>query len=140
MGFAVPGSLGVYFANPKTKPIVLVGDGAFQMTGQEFGNLVRNKIPAIVFVLNNKGYGTERLMLDGDFNDICDWNYSKLVQAYGGKGYLVTTESELDYACDCAMSEKTVPSLIEIKIDKNDHSNRIKRMFVNLAKKVQSDC
>src|SRR5439155_8370379 len=35
MGFAVPASIGVQLANPKLRPLVLVGDGAFQMTGME---------------------------------------------------------------------------------------------------------
>jgi indolepyruvate decarboxylase len=35
MGFAVPASLAVQLAFPDLRPIVIVGDGAFQMTGME---------------------------------------------------------------------------------------------------------
>src|SRR5215212_9108574 len=35
MGFAVPAAIGAQLANPKLRPIVIVGDGAFQMTGME---------------------------------------------------------------------------------------------------------
>jgi indolepyruvate decarboxylase len=35
MGFAVPAAIGAQLAKPKQRPIVLVGDGAFQMTGME---------------------------------------------------------------------------------------------------------
>lgn len=35
MGFAVPASIGAQMANPKLRALVIVGDGAFQMTGME---------------------------------------------------------------------------------------------------------
>src|SRR4029434_3010148 len=37
MGFAVPAAIGAQLANPALRPLVLVGDGAFQMTGIELG-------------------------------------------------------------------------------------------------------
>ncbi len=60
MGFAVPASIGVSMANPSLRPFVLVGDGAFQMTGNELSTAVRLKLHPIVFILNNDGYGTMR--------------------------------------------------------------------------------
>jgi TPP-dependent 2-oxoacid decarboxylase len=75
MGFAVPAAIGAQLANPKLRPIVIVGDGAFQMTGMELSTIARFKLNPIVVVLNNGGYGTERPMLDGQFNDILPWNY-----------------------------------------------------------------
>ena len=38
------------------------------------------------FVVNNKGYTAERLIHDGPFNDIADWKYHKLSEAFGGQG------------------------------------------------------
>ncbi len=64
MGFAVPAAIGVEIANPKLRPLVLVGDGAFQMTGMELSTAVRFGLRPIVIVLNNSGYGTERQMQD----------------------------------------------------------------------------
>ena len=80
MGFAVPAALGVHVARPDARVVAIVGDGAFQMTGMEFSNLVRHKFPTIVIVLDNKGYGTERLLHPGDwkFNDIQPWQYHRL--------------------------------------------------------------
>src|SRR5207248_5348234 len=65
LGFAVPASLGVQLPNPRLRPLVLVGDGAFQMTGMELSTVARFKLNPIVIVLNNGGYGTERPMQDG---------------------------------------------------------------------------
>ncbi|HMD88723.1 MAG TPA: thiamine pyrophosphate-binding protein, partial [Anaerolineaceae bacterium] len=69
LGFAVPASIGAQMSNRDLRPLVLVGDGAFQMTGIELSTAARYNLNPIVVVLNNQGYGTERPILDGPFND-----------------------------------------------------------------------
>src|SRR5207344_2253032 len=59
MGFAVPAAVGAGFANPALRQIVLVGDGAFQMTGSELSTCVRYSQAPIVIILNKHGYSTE---------------------------------------------------------------------------------
>src|SRR4029077_10280429 len=96
MGFAVPASIGAQMANPKLRPLVLVGDGAFQMTGMELSTVARCGLNPIVIVLNNFGYGTERQIQDGPYNDVQPWNFSKLPEIFGaGKGFVVQTEAAL---------------------------------------------
>jgi TPP-dependent 2-oxoacid decarboxylase len=63
-------------ANPGLRPIVLVGDGAFQMTGIEVSTIARYRLNPIIIVINNRRYGTERPMLDGPFNDLQLWQYT----------------------------------------------------------------
>ncbi|MCA9081870.1 MAG: alpha-keto acid decarboxylase family protein, partial [Planctomycetaceae bacterium] len=75
MGFAIPAALGAQVANPTLRPLVLVGDGAFQMTCLELSSIVRRDFNPIVLVLNNHGYTTERFLQEGPFNDILNWNY-----------------------------------------------------------------
>jgi TPP-dependent 2-oxoacid decarboxylase len=60
MGFAVPAAIGAQLANPRLRPIVIVGDGAFQMTGMEISTISRFALNPIIIVLNNNGYGTDR--------------------------------------------------------------------------------
>ena len=99
MGFAVPAALGAMVARPNLRPVVLVGDGAFQMTGMELSTIVRHGFNPIVIVLDNEGYGTERLLHAGDhkFNDILPWHYHKLPEMLGGgRGYEIRTEGEFD--------------------------------------------
>src|SRR6185295_1468929 len=60
MGFAVPASIGIAMANPALRPIVLVGDGAFQMTGTELSTAARLGLRPVILILNNEGYGTMR--------------------------------------------------------------------------------
>src|SRR5208337_316919 len=99
MGFAVPASIGAQLANPKLRPLVLVGDGAFQMTGMELATVARYKLNPVVVLLNNRGYGTERHMQDGPYNDVWPWQYHRLPEILGaGRGFVVETEGELDRA------------------------------------------
>ncbi len=102
MGFGVPAALGVMIARPDLRPVVLVGDGAFQMTGMELSTIVHRSLAPIVLVLDNRGYGTERLLHAGSFsfNDIQPWHYHRIPEVLGGgTGYDVHTEGEFDRAC-----------------------------------------
>jgi indolepyruvate decarboxylase len=93
MGNAIPGALGMCLAQPDKRPLVLVGDGAFQMSCTELSTILSRKLNPIIFVLNNHGYTTERYLLDGTFNDIPDWNYHEITRMLGGgKGVIVHTE------------------------------------------------
>src|SRR6266568_7399298 len=75
MGFAVPASIGVAMAAKKLRPYVVVGDGAFQMTGVEISIIVRLGLNPIIILLNNDGYGTMRRIREGRFNIITQWNH-----------------------------------------------------------------
>jgi indolepyruvate decarboxylase len=138
MGFAVPAAIGAQLANPKLRPIVIVGDGAFQMTGMELSTIARFKLNPIVVVLNNGGYGTVRAMLDGSFNDILPWNYSRITDIIGhGKGFVIETEDQLEEAISAA---KNIYSqefcILDVRLDTYDGSPAFKRLTEILGKKV----
>ena len=75
MGFGLPAAVGASMANPRSRILVIVGDGAFQMTGMEISTIAHHGLNPIVVILNNHGYTTERFLLEGNFNDIRDWAY-----------------------------------------------------------------
>ncbi|MGZ4936062.1 MAG: alpha-keto acid decarboxylase family protein, partial [Halobacteriota archaeon] len=105
LGFAVPASIGAQLADPRRRPLVLVGDGGFQMTGLEVSTITRLGLDPIIVVLNNYGYATERPLQDGPFNDLQLWQYSLFPEVVGGgKGITVRTEDELDVALDAAQA------------------------------------
>ena len=118
MGFSIPAALGTQVARPDLRTVVIVGDGAFQMTGMELSTIVRHGFPVIVILLDNKGYGTERLLHPGNsFNDIHPWAYHKLPQVLGGgTGYEVRTEGEFDAALSKAWADKRGFSLIQVHL------------------------
>ena len=137
MGFAVPAAIGVQLADAKRRPLVLVGDGAFQMTGMELTTAVRYRLNPIVVVLNNAGYGTERHIQDGPYNDLVPWNYHLLPDVLGaGRGFAVETEEQLDQALLHAEKETENFSLIDVRLDPMDRSPALHRLARNLAKRL----
>jgi indolepyruvate decarboxylase len=137
MGFAVPAAVGAGFADPTLRPIVLVGDGAFQMTGSELSTCVRYGQTPIVVILNNRGYSTEREILDGPFNDIHEWRYEKICELIGGGvGYKVATHGELIRALQAAISDKSRLHVLNVLLDPADRSPAMMRLAHRLAKRV----
>lgn len=137
MGFAVPAAIGVQLADAKRRPLVLVGDGAFQMTGMELTTAIRYHLNPIVVLLNNGGYGTERHIQDGPYNDLIRWNYHLLPDVLGsGRGFAVETEEELDRALQHAERETETFSLIDVRLDSLDRSPALHRLARNLAKRL----
>jgi TPP-dependent 2-oxoacid decarboxylase len=137
MGFAVPAGIGAQLANPRLRPLVLVGDGAFQMTGMELATAVRYGLNPIVIVLNNRGYGTERQMQDGPYNDVASWRYHRLPEIFGaGRGFLIETEQALDAALQAAQEETKTFSLLEVLLDPSDRSAALQRLAERFAKKL----
>jgi len=136
MGFGVPGAVGAATARPGLRTVVLVGDGAFQMTGNELSTIVRRGLHSIVIVLDNKGYGTERFLHPGEYNEIHPWNYARLTEVYrGGVGYEVRTEGEFDQALAKAWDDKQM-SLIQVHLGLNDISQALERLAEHLSKRV----
>jgi indolepyruvate decarboxylase len=134
MGFAVPASIGVSMANPKLRPFVLVGDGAFQMTGNELSTAARLGLRPIVLVLNNDGYGTMRKIRDGRFNVISRWDYGRICDLIGGGSASVArTKGELDGAIRRAMGSNEL-SVIDVRVPRDDMSPQLTTMSGELAR------
>ncbi len=138
LGFAVPASLGVQMARPDLRPLVLVGDGAFQMTGMELGTIARFNLNPVIVVLNNRGYSTERPMLDGSFNDIPFWYYSRIPEILGkGRGFDVKTEDQLEHALREARKDTAGFSILDVHLDPGDRSLALQRLSHSLGKRVK---
>jgi len=136
MGFSIPSALAVQLAMPKVRPIVLIGDGAFQMCVSELSTIIDRGLNPIIFVLNNKGYTTERYLLDGPFNNIRNWEYHKVGEIFGNcQGFKVTTEEELEKAVAIAL-DCSEPVVLNVEVDPKDTSVGLKRLTEGLAKKI----
>jgi indolepyruvate decarboxylase len=140
MGFAVPAALGAGVADPSLRPLVLVGDGAFQMTGTELSTCLRYGQNPIVIVLNNRGYSTEREMLDGPFNDVHEWQYEQICTLIGGGvGHRIRTDVELLEALDAAFSDPPQLHVLNVLLDPADRSPAMVRLAQRLAKRLVSE-
>lgn len=142
IGFCTPAALGVAKARPSKRPVVLTGDGAFQMTAQEISTLIRERCPAIIILINNDGYLIERcLHKDGMYNDIQMWQYSKLPEVFGNPsgqlGIKVTTEEELEQAMKTAIIEKDRLVFIEVCLPNRTCSEGLERLGSSYKKSLQ---
>jgi TPP-dependent 2-oxoacid decarboxylase len=138
LGFVVPAAIGVQLAAPDRRPLVLVGDGAFQMSGTELSTALRYGLSPVVVVLNNGGYGTFRPMLDGPFNDLQPWEYAELPRLIGGGlGFTVRTEDELVSALAAGRQNSSSPTIIDVRLGRNDCSNRLRQLTDQLKLRTQ---
>ena len=136
MGYAVPAALGAGKADPEHRPVVLLGDGAFAMSGIESGWCAFNGVHPIIIVMDNSGYGTQRPMRDGPFNDIAPLAVEKLVDVFGvGKGWVVTTEDELASALAEAFAHDEL-AIVHVKVPKGSISPALARLTDALGKRV----
>ena len=126
-GSAISFSLGTGVARPSVRSIVVVGDGAFQMSSGELGSLIRHHVNAIIVVLNNGCYATDCIIQNGNFNKIPRWDYHKFVDIIGGTGYKVNTEEELNSAFDMALKTQGL-NIINVIVEENDISSTLLRM------------
>ena len=67
MGYGLPGAIGACYGGGLRKTICISGDGGLQMNIQELQTLVQYQLPIILFVLNNQGYLTIKLMQQNHF-------------------------------------------------------------------------
>jgi indolepyruvate decarboxylase len=140
MGFAIPASIGAWggSSNSRVKPLVLTGDGSLLMSANELATLARYHIPALVVVLDNGGYGTERPMLDGPFNDVQPVDHVALAGAYGFKSARrVRFEEDLDHALTSLLAINDGPTLISVELQQGDVSDVLRHLTAALAKRIR---
>ncbi|MGZ5055100.1 MAG: alpha-keto acid decarboxylase family protein [Methylobacter sp.] len=138
MGFAMPAALGAQIARPDHRALVLVGDGAFQMTGTELSTFARLGLNPIVVVFNNCGYSTERAILEGPFNDISCWRFDRLGEVFGPlSGYEAATEEAFEDALTKALNNRTMPSIINVHLSIDDASSAMRRLAEHLKSLVK---
>jgi len=137
MGFAVPAALGAQIARPDKRAIILVGDGAFQMTGTELSTQARLGLAPIVVVFNNVGYSTERNLLDGPFNDIASWNFHRLGEVFGPmRGYDIHNERDFESAWKDALTNRQGPSILNVHLAQDDASPAMRRLTEHMRRRI----
>ncbi|MFP6681240.1 MAG: thiamine pyrophosphate-dependent enzyme, partial [Gammaproteobacteria bacterium] len=116
-GFAVPGVTGIQMAQLQWRPLVLVGDGAFQMTGLETSTAARYGLTSALVILDNQGYGAQRPMLNGPFNDVRLWVMTEVTKLIGaGQPYSVHTETEFVAALRAALGDSSQLAILDVNL------------------------
>lgn len=121
MGFGIPGAMGAQIGTGQ-RPLILCGDGAFQMTGPEISHAPRYGLNPIVILMNNGGWGIFRPVSERqDLLDTPPWPYAQLAEAWGGRGIRVQTVGELRAALKEADATSSFV-IIEVMVDPHDLS------------------
>jgi len=135
MGTGIPFGIGLEVSSGK-RPLVLVGDGAFQMTGWELGNAKRLGLKPIILLFNNTAWGMlKAFQNDTRYNDLDDWNFTELANKLGGRGARVSTPAEFKTALHAAHEDATCFQLIEIMLPRDAMSTTLRRFTETIAKR-----
>ena len=133
MGFGVPAGLGIQ-ATTGNRPLILVGDGAFQMTGWELGNCRRYGWDPLVIVFNNCSWEMLRTFQpDSEFNNLDDWKFAEIANVLGGDGYRVSNRGEFANALNVAYAKRGKFQLIEVMMEHGEISPTLNK-FINAIK------
>jgi indolepyruvate decarboxylase len=137
IGFTTGGALGASFATDGARVAAFAGDGGFQMLPQVLSTLARAKKPAVIFVLANGLYAIEQYLIDKTyfganppaaqfFNELPVWDYVKLAEAFGARGFAVATDGQLRQALAAIDGLKDVPALVAVKLAPHDLPEELK--------------
>src|SRR5260370_20550532 len=138
IGYTLPALLGTALAAPDRRHLLFIGDGSFQLTGQELSTILRHGLKPVIFLLNNQGYTIERLILGetSAYNDIANWRYADLPAVLAptvrAHSFVVNNESKLEAAL-AAAADPTALTLIEVKFKPMD-TPRGMPVFGNMAR------
>ncbi|MCC7411076.1 MAG: indolepyruvate/phenylpyruvate decarboxylase [Gammaproteobacteria bacterium] len=129
MGYGVPAGLGVQAATGR-RPLILVGDGAFQMTGWELLNCPRYGWDPIVVVFNNASWEMLRMLQpESRFNDLPRLDFAAIADVLGGRGHRVGCRRELAQALAAAAAERGRFQLLDVSIERGVVSTGLERTF-----------
>jgi indolepyruvate decarboxylase len=125
IGYTLPAALGAALAHRDRRIVLLIGDGAAQLTVQEIGVMAREGIAPVIIVVNNDGYTVERAIHGpaAYYNDIVPWRWQQLPAALGVADALTAharTVGELDAALAAAAADRHRMAVIEVVVDRAD--------------------
>ncbi|MGV0783992.1 alpha-keto acid decarboxylase family protein [Mycolicibacterium peregrinum] len=125
IGYTLPAALGAGVADRDRRTVLLIGDGAAQLTIQELGAFGREGLTPVVVVVNNDGYTVERAIhgVTAEYNDITGWRWTELPAALGVPDALtfrVSTYGELDDALTAAAATPDRMVFLEVMLGRMD--------------------
>lgn len=126
MGYGIPAAMGAQLGAMHRTVVCFVGDGGFQMTLQELGTIVQNKLPVKIVILNNNFLGMVRqwqqLFFEKrySFTELHNPDFIMIAKGFGMDGHKVTKRSELDEGIQ-KMVDHDGPYLLEVVVEKEDN-------------------
>ncbi len=121
LGYAVAARV----ARPDSQVVLLLGDGAAGFSLLDVDTLVRHRLPVVMVLGNNSGWGLEKHPMRAIYGyDVAaelqpETRYDEVVRALGGAGEIVRSAADLGPALDRAFAAG-VPYLVNVVIDPED--------------------
>jgi indolepyruvate decarboxylase len=140
IGYTLPAALGAAVAHPDRRTVLLIGDGAAQLTVQELGTFSREGLSPVIVVVNNDGYTVERA-IHGEtapYNDIVNWKWTDVPRALGVTDHLafqVQAYGELDDALTAAAEHQDRMVFVEVMLPRLEIPN----LLVELVQPTSPD-
>ena len=126
MGFGIPAAMGACYGAPERTVCMFAGDGGFQMTIQELGTIMENRIPVKMILLNNNFLGNVRQWQYMFFNKrysftpMLNPDYEKIASGYNIPCRTVVERGELDAAIR-EMLDTDGPYILQCAIKPEDN-------------------
>ena len=144
IGYTLPAMLGACTARPGSRGVLLIGDGAAQMTVQELATVIRAQVPAVAVVVDNDGYTVERAIHGPDeaYNDISTWDWTQAPALFGGgldtAAFRVLTVGELRAALDDATAHPGRFCLVQAVVPRDDVPDLLSALTAVLGRAARS--
>ncbi len=140
IGYTLPAALGAAVAHPDRRTVLLIGDGAAQLTIQELGSFSREGLSPVIVVVNNDGYTIERAIhgATAPYNDIVSWKWTDVPGALGVTDHLafrVQTYGQLDDALTAAAEHNDRMVFVEVVLPRLE----IPHLLVELVQPTSPD-
>ena len=129
MAYGIPAALAAKALHPERVVVCIAGDGDFMMSGLELATAVQYQLPVVIFVVNNRMYGTIRMHQERHFpgrvvgTDLVNPHFAAYAAAFGAHGEVVTRTEDLEAAVEGALGAGR-PAVVELVVDQEGISPR----------------
>jgi acetolactate synthase-1/2/3 large subunit len=133
MGWAIGAAVGIARGNPGGPVVCITGDGSYLMSGQEITTALQEQLPVIFVILNDHAYGMvmhgQRLAgAEPIAYELSQVDFKKMAESMGIMAYAVDSPSDFDQIDFPAMFERPGPTLIDVRIDRDEVPPMILRL------------
>lgn len=126
MGYGLPAAIGATLGAPDREVCLFLGDGGLQMTIEELGTIMEQRVPVKIILLNNNYLGNVRQWQQlffhrrYSFTPMMNPDYEKIAEAYDIPVLTVTDRNLLDEAID-TMLQTPGPFLLQAAVLEEDN-------------------
>ena len=132
MAFSLPGAFAAKLAFPGRKVLAAMGDGAFLMSAAEIETAVRERVPIVILVWVDGGYGLIGWKQDIHFGrrvavSFGNPDFVRFAESFGARGYAIQSAGELLPTLRKALDDDAV-SVIACPVDYAENARLVERL------------